>query len=105
MGGRRKVWKNFTSVNPNYKRSHSYDSRNQPKYLKGTTIVLKQELNKSDNHQEWHINDDSTLGEDGTTNRFHLIKRNVKKSKWHCHLLSLNTEMKQHKKEMADLLS
>ena len=40
---------------------------------------MKQELNKSDNHQEWHINDDSILGEDGTTNRFHLIKRNVKK--------------------------
>ena len=71
------VWKKSTSMNPNYKCSHSYDSRNQPKYLKGTTIVLKQELNKSEKHQEWHINDDSVLVDDGTTNRFHLIKRNV----------------------------
>ena len=68
-----KVWEKSTSMNPNYKLSHSYDSKNQPNFLKGTTIVLKQELNKSGNHQEWHIKDDSILGEDDTTNRFHII--------------------------------
>ena len=79
VGG--KVWEKSTSMNPNYKLSHSYDSKNQPNFLKETTIVLKQELNKSGNHEEWHINDDSILGEDGTTNRYHIIKKNVKKSK------------------------
>ena len=49
------------------------------------------------------MNVDCILGEDGTTNRFHLIQMNVKIYIYNLHLLSLNPEMKQHKKEMVTL--